>query len=131
MSIVGIPAIIRENAEGKDAAKLFALVSLILIIAPSIAPTIGNFILSHQNWHWIFYFMSTVALLTMLMAIKFIPHENKTKLEEKVLKQSNSIKFIDVFKKRAMGYMIAQGFAFAVMMTYVANSAMVYMFFLK
>ena len=129
IAIVGVPATIRDNADGKEAAKLFALVSLIMMIAPSIAPSVGNFILSHHSWHWIFYFMTVVAGLAIIMAIKFIPHQSaKNQQASSVKKHVKGIKFIEVFKhQQAIGYMVAQAFAFAVMMTFVTNSAMVYM----
>ncbi|PKG37292.1 multidrug effflux MFS transporter [Psychromonas sp. Urea-02u-13] len=127
IAIVGVPATIRDNADGKEAAKLFALVSLIMMVAPSIAPSVGNFILSHHHWHWIFYFVTGVSILAIIMAIKFIPHQ-PSKTKQAATKRTKGIKFIDVFKhKQALGYMIAQSFAFAVMITFVTNSAMIYM----
>jgi len=129
IAIVGVPATIRDNADGKEAAKLFALVSLIMMVAPSIAPSVGNFILSHYSWHWIFYFMAVVASFAIFMAMNFIPHQSakKKNLSTKV-KRIKGIKFIDVFKhQQAIGYMVAQAFAFSVMMIFVTNSAMVYM----
>jgi len=133
ISIVGVPATIRDNADGKEAAKLFALVSLIMMIAPSIAPTIGNFILSLHNWHAIFYFATAFSCFAMLMSYKYIPHQSAKKRamlaeRETVKEKHKGIKFIDVFKhKQAIGYMIAQAFGFAVMMCFVTNSSMVYM----
>ncbi|MBB1274430.1 multidrug effflux MFS transporter [Psychromonas sp. SR45-3] len=130
IAIVGVPATIRDNAEGREAAKLFALVSLIMMIAPSIAPAIGNLILSLHHWHWVFYFMTIVSCFAILMAIKFVPHQSLKQKRELAIttERRKGIRFIDVFKhKHAMGYMIAQGFAFAVMMTFVTNSAMIYM----
>lgn len=131
IAIVGVPATIRDIADGKEAAKLFALVALIMMVAPSIAPSIGNMILSHHSWHWIFYFTATVSLFAIVMAVKFIPHQSvKSKIKAGItpVKRGKGIKFIDVFKhKHAAGYMIAQAFAFAVMITFVTNSAMIYM----
>ena len=130
IAIVGVPATIRDNADGKEAAKLFALVALIMMIAPSIAPTIGNFILSLQSWHWIFYFTAGFSCVAMLMAKMFVPHQSakQKKLLAITIERKKGIKFIEVFKhKQGIGYMLAQAFAFAVMMTFVANSAMIYL----
>lgn len=137
IAIVGVPATIRDNATGKEAAKLFSLVALIMMIAPSIAPTIGNFILSFHTWHWVFYFIAMMAVLAMSMAYKFVPHQSaKSKRQLKLDAEKTgkkiepfiAMKFIEVFKhKQAIGYMIAQGFAFAVMISFVTNSAMIYM----
>jgi len=130
IAVVGVPATIRDSADGKEAAKLFALVSLIMMIAPSIAPTIGNFILSVYSWNWIFYFMATFSCLAILMAKIFIPHQSskQKKALAITIERRKGIKFIDVFKhKQAIGYLIAQAFAFAVLMTFVTNSSMIYM----
>ncbi|MDN2661977.1 multidrug effflux MFS transporter [Psychromonas sp. 14N.309.X.WAT.B.A12] len=130
IAIVGVPATIRDNADGKEAAKLFALVALIMMIAPSIAPTIGNLILSLQSWHWIFYFTAGFSCVAMLMAKKYVPHQSKKqkKLLAITIERNKGIKFIEVFKhKQGIGYMMAQAFAFAVMMTFVTNSAMIYL----
>lgn len=130
IAIVGVPATIRDNADGKEAAKLFALISLIMMIAPSIAPTIGNLILSLHNWQWIFYFVAAFSCLAIIMAKSFVPHQSSKQKKELAItiERRKGIKFIEVFKhKQAIGYMMAQAFAFAVMMTFVTNSAMIYM----
>lgn len=130
IAIVGVPATIRDNADGKEAAKLFALVSLIMMIAPSIAPTIGNVILSLHSWEWIFYFITAFSCVAMLMAKSFVPHQSakQKKLLAITVERKKGIRFIDVFKhKQAIGYMIAQGFAFAVLITFVTNSSMIYL----
>lgn len=130
IAIVGVPATIRDNADGKEAAKLFALVSLIMMIAPSIAPTIGNVILSLHSWEWIFYFITAFSCVAMLMAKNFVPHQSakQKKLLAITVERKKGIRFVDVFKhKQAIGYMIAQGFAFAVLVTFVTNSSMIYL----
>lgn len=130
IAIVGVPATIRDNADGKEAAKLFALVSLIMMIAPSIAPTIGNVILSLHSWEWIFYFITAFSCVAMLMAKTFVPHQSvkQKKLLAITVERKKGIRFVDVFKhKQAIGYMIAQGFAFAVLVTFVTNSSMIYL----
>jgi len=137
IAIVGVPATIRDNANGKEAAKLFSLVALIMMIAPSIAPTIGNFILSFHTWHWVFYFIAMMSIFAMLMAIKYVPHQSaRSKRQLQIdaeqagqkTEPTKAISFLQVLThKQAAGYMIAQGFAFAVMISFVTNSAMIYM----
>jgi len=137
IAIVGVPATIRDNADGKEAAKLFSLVALIMMIAPSIAPTIGNFILSFHTWHWVFYFITMMSIFAMLMAIKYVPHQSaraQRQLQSDTAKagtQTRPIKAITFLQvlthKQAIGYMIAQGFGFAVMISFVTNASMIYM----
>ncbi len=63
MAVVGVPAIIRDISSGKESAKLFSLIALIMMIAPSIAPTVGTFILTLSGWQWIFYFLAVIAVI--------------------------------------------------------------------
>lgn len=126
IAIVGVPAIIRDMADGKEAAKLFALVALVMMIAPSIAPSIGHFILANANWHWVFYFMAGVAILIMPVAYKQIPKPKKLNNNEISKQDKLTVKDILTHKK-ALGYMFAQGLVFSVIVTYISNSAMIYM----
>lgn len=126
IALVGVPATIRDNANGKEAAKLFSLVALITMVAPSIAPTVGTLILSYAGWKWIFYFLAVVAILVIGLAVTFIP---STAVAVKTKKpKSKGLGFIEVFKeKRAIGYMVAQAFAYSVMMIFLTNASMIYM----
>ena len=58
-------AVVRDLYDGKDAAKIFTLISLIMMIAPLIAPSIGAILLQYYSWKAIF-----VLLAILLMAIK-------------------------------------------------------------
>ncbi len=62
IAVVGVPATIRDNTTGKESAKLFSLIALIMMIAPSIAPTIGTLFLRMAGWQWIFHLTSVLAL---------------------------------------------------------------------
>ena len=63
----------RRYGSGKKSAKLFSLNALIMMIAPSITPTIGTFILTISGWRWIFYFLVIIALAVIGVVMVFIP----------------------------------------------------------
>lgn len=122
IAVVGIPAIIRDVAVGKEAAKLFSLLMLIGTLAPAIAPTFGTVVLETLGWHWIFillgFFAGTVAVCSPFL----LPKVKKTK-ERKVTGG-----YLSVFKeRRALGYLLTQGFAFAVLMTFLTNAPFAYL----
>ena len=67
---VSIPALVRDRVQGQQAAKLFSMIGLVAIIAPAIAPAIGNLLLQIGGWGLIFQFLGAYALcLLPLLAV--------------------------------------------------------------
>ena len=129
-TVVGVPATIRDNTSGKESAKLFSLIPLIMMIAPSIAPTIGTLILRMAGWQWIFHLTTVLALSVAVLVMLFIPKGKTSDSTELTAVKSNIEKggLLAVFKeKRALGYMLAQAFAYSVLMTFITNASMIYM----
>lgn len=79
---VVVPGIIRE-VYGKDTAKGMSYVSMIMMFAPMLAPTIGSFIMYIDSWQSMFYFLCGYACLILLFAFKYLPEtktDNKSEL---------------------------------------------------
>lgn len=71
---VSVPAIVRDHTSGRDTARLFSLIALIMFIAPAIAPTIGSILLSVLGWHGVFEFLAGYALLVgVLLQLLLFP----------------------------------------------------------
>ncbi|QIA64860.1 Bcr/CflA family efflux MFS transporter [Vibrio astriarenae] len=122
IAVVGVPATIRDNTEGKESAKLFALIALISMIAPSIAPTVGTTIMKLSSWHWIFIVSAVFALLVALAATKVLPKPKSS------AQLKHAVSYRQVFRtKQGQGYLISQSFSFSVLMTFIANGAFIYM----
>lgn len=122
VAVVGIPAIIRDNVVGKESARLFSLIMLITMLAPSIAPSVGTIILKTLNWHWIFIALCLFAVTVAITALFVMPKTMQTKKSKAVGG------YRSVFKeRRARGYLYAQGFTFAVLMTFIANAPFAYL----
>ncbi|MBB5319553.1 multidrug effflux MFS transporter [Marinobacter oulmenensis] len=56
-------AVIRDVYTPREAAKILALLASLMAMAPAVAPTLGGFMVSALNWHWIFIAMGTYALV--------------------------------------------------------------------
>ncbi|TEW55306.1 Bcr/CflA family efflux MFS transporter [Psychromonas sp. RZ22] len=121
IAVVGVPAIIRDNTVGKDSARLFSLIMLITMLAPSIAPSVGTLILKTLNWEWIFTSLGLMGSLVTLCVIFIMPKQNRVQ---------HSIKrmgYLSVFRERqALGYLLAQAFALSVLMTFLTNVPFAY-----
>lgn len=129
MAVVGVPATIRDTTSGKEAAKLFSLIALIMMIAPSIAPTVGTIIMSIADWRWIFYSLAIIAVLVAILVMRYMPKAVKKEMvTDKPGEMPQKFGLLSVFsEKRALGFMVAQAFAYTVMMIFLTNASMMYM----
>jgi DHA1 family bicyclomycin/chloramphenicol resistance-like MFS transporter len=74
---VVIPAMIRD-CYGKDTAKGMSAVTMIMLVAPLVAPLMGSLLLYFTSWEGIFAALTVYPLLVLLLAWKFLP-ESKPK----------------------------------------------------
>lgn len=63
---VSVPAIVRDQVGGQEAARLFGLIGLIMFIAPAAAPSLGALVLTVGDWHGIFLVLACYAVLLAL-----------------------------------------------------------------
>jgi DHA1 family bicyclomycin/chloramphenicol resistance-like MFS transporter len=68
---VVVPGTIKERY-GKDTAKGFSYVSMIMMIAPMIAPSIGSVLLLH-SWELIFLSLAAYSFIILLLVYRFLP----------------------------------------------------------
>jgi len=68
---VVVPGTIKERY-GKNTAKGFSYVSMIMMLAPMIAPTIGSFLLLH-SWQAIFFSLGGYSFIILLLVYHFLP----------------------------------------------------------
>ena len=85
-----VPGTIREFY-GKNMAKGFSYVSMIMMVAPMVAPSIGAFILLLHSWTLIFYVLAAYSLVVLVLAIKYLP-------EAKNIEQRQHFGFIARYK---------------------------------
>lgn len=128
-------AIVRDFYEGQQAAQMFALIGLIMMLAPLLAPSIGSLLLHFFNWQAVFAFLAIYAFVTLILHILFLPQQNKAikqNLKTKHLFSDIIQRYISVFRTTpALGFMFLQSFSFASMFCFLTESPYVYMQFFK
>ncbi|SFC94072.1 multidrug effflux MFS transporter [Pseudoalteromonas denitrificans] len=67
---VVVPGVIRYIYQ-KDTAKGMSYVSMIMMLAPLIAPTIGASLISYWHWSSIFFVLSAYSLIILLLVAKY------------------------------------------------------------
>lgn len=63
---VSVPAIVRDQVGGQDAARLFGLIGLIMFIAPAAAPSLGALMLALSHWQGIYLLLAGYAVFLAL-----------------------------------------------------------------
>ncbi len=59
----------RDHVSGREAAKIFSMIGLIMVAAPAFAPSIGSLLLGLSGWNLIFLFLGGYGLF-MMIALK-------------------------------------------------------------
>jgi DHA1 family bicyclomycin/chloramphenicol resistance-like MFS transporter len=123
-AVVNTNAIIRDIYHGKEAARVFSIISMIMMVAPMIAPAIGATILSFYSWNYIFMFL---AIYTLCI-IYFITKLPETSPKSKNTNVINNYKRI-LLNKKAVLLILAGGFGFSGMFIFITKSSFIYMDF--
>ncbi len=121
---VVVPGIIRQFY-GKNTAKGMSYVSMIMMLAPMMAPSIGSVILLVSSWHWIFYYVGLYALLIFVGAYRLLP-------EAEIPTKPNTVSFFGNYKivlghsqaRKDIATSMLAAFAF---FTYITGIPVVYM----
>jgi DHA1 family bicyclomycin/chloramphenicol resistance-like MFS transporter len=70
-------AVVTDIFDKKRTTSIFALLAMIIGVAPIIAPSIGNLLLEHGDWHNVFIAMTMLGAVAFLSVIFFLPETLK------------------------------------------------------
>ena len=77
-------AVVRDLADGHEAAILMSRLMLVMGVAPILAPTIGGAVLAFANWRWIFWVMTiygAICFVVVCLALPdTLPQDRRTRL---------------------------------------------------
>lgn len=106
---------------------MMSFVMLVTTIAPLLAPILGGWMLLLWNWHAIFWAISLAAVVTTLLVVtqikETLPHDKRQKFNMRTTLRN----FLSLFRhKRVFSYMLASGFSFAGMFSFLNAGPFVY-----
>jgi DHA1 family bicyclomycin/chloramphenicol resistance-like MFS transporter len=125
-AVVNTSAIVRDIFHGKEGAKVFSMISMVMMLAPMVAPIIGATILHFFSWQFIFIFLSlyAIALLYFITKLPETSPKNKTK--------NMFANYMIILKnKNAVLLMIAGGFGISALFIFITKSSFIYMEYYK
>ncbi|XPF92852.1 multidrug effflux MFS transporter [Colwellia sp. RE-S-Sl-9] len=129
MALVVVGAIVRDTYDGAKAAGLFALIGLIMMAAPVLAPIVGAVLHNFYGWRSIFLFLTVFGgVLLILNTLMFKETNQQTsKFTLNTLKKISQ-QYIVVFKnKEALGFLFFGALSFSSMFAFLTESPFVYM----
>lgn len=125
-AVVNTSAIVRDIYHGREGAKVFSIISMIMMIAPMIAPVIGASILYFFSWSYIFVFLSLYGSLLLYLILQ-LP-ETSPKIKGKNLFSNYKILLTN---KNAIFLMLAGAFGTSGMFIFIAKASFIYMEYFK
>ena len=103
------------------------LVMLVTTIAPLLAPIVGGWVLVWLSWHYIFWILAMAAVLASVMIFTLIKETLPVERRQPFRLRTTIGNFASLFRhKRVLSYMLASGFSFAGMFSFLSAGPFVY-----
>lgn len=116
-------AVIADLFEGKEAARMFSLVTLVFGLAPILAPLIGGWILLVTDWKAIFWILALFGGAVLTAALMRLKESRSKETEDRARGESPLRAYLAVARqKRLIGFGLAGSFGGSCMLTYIAAS---------
>lgn len=124
---VVINALMRDIYPKEEFSRMMSFVMLVTTIAPLVAPMAGGAVLVWFSWHAIFWITALAALLASAMIFFFIDETLPAEHRQKFHIRTTIGNFASLFRhKRVLSYMLASGFSFAGMFSFLSAGPFVY-----
>lgn len=124
---VVINALMRDIYPKDEFSRMMSFVMLVTTIAPLVAPMVGGAVLVWFSWHAIFWILAIAALLASVMIFVFIDETLPVERRQKFHVRTTLGNFASLFRhKRVLSYMLASGFSFAGMFSFLSAGPFVY-----
>lgn len=124
---VVINALMRDSYSKEDFSRMMSFVMLITTIAPLLAPVIGGWLLLLWNWHAIFWTLAIASLITTVLVVTQVRETLQPAQRQRFHLRTTLSNFVALVRhKRAFSYMLASGFSFAGLFTFLNAGPFVY-----
>ena len=124
---VVINALMRDIYPKEEFSRMMSFVMLVTTIAPLVAPMAGGAVLVWFSWRSIFWILAAAAILASLAIWFFIAETLPVEKRQKFHLRTVLGNFASLFRhKRVLSYMLASGFSFAAMFSFLSAGPFVY-----
>lgn len=125
-AVVTAAATVRDFYTGREAARVMALIGIIMLIAPLAAPAIGALLLQFSGWRAIFWWLGGYAVAVAVLLAWGMPQAQRDVVKGEGLKGVMRSYRQVVTHPQAMAFAFVQAFAGSTMFMFLTESAFVY-----
>jgi len=125
---VVVAAIVRDHFQGKDSARVFSMIGMIMMIAPLTAPAVGSLVLAWFPWQAIFILLGCYAAVLIILVGVALPKQAAHTEPKPPLINHFISAYSSVFAQRAsFRHLFAQASISGILFTFVTNAAFIFM----
>jgi MFS transporter, DHA1 family, multidrug resistance protein len=119
-------AVVRDLFEGRDVARIFSLLMLVVGVAPIAGPVLGAQILRFATWRWVFLVLGAIGLVIAARVAIWLPES----LPAALRRSGGPREAVRVFRaltasRTFMGYALTLAFTFTMLFAYISGSPFV------
>ena len=116
-------AIVRDLADGHDAARLMSRLILVMGAAPILAPTLGGLVLGFGSWRTIFWIATAYGAICTTLVIFLLPDTMAVQHRMKLSLGGLLERYLSVLRDRVfLCYVLLGGFGMFGMFAYIGGS---------
>ncbi len=123
VATVNVSATVRDMFNGKESARIFSLIAMVMLMAPLLAPTLGALILRFFEWETIFLILGFYTLFALIFYLFRFPAIKQIRTKITPIQNYKTV----LSHKLAMVFIVSQILCTSGMYTFITSSSFVYM----
>lgn len=113
-------AVIRDRFSGDQMAKQMSMISVVFLVVPMLAPSIGQVVLLFAGWRWIFVFLAAMGCLMGAWVMIRLPETLRPEYRQPIKLGSIANNMLGtVINRPSIGYVIGGALTFGALIGYV------------
>lgn len=126
-SAVVVQALVRDLFDREDFARTMAYITLVMTVAPLVAPMLGGHLAHWFGWRSIFWVLGAFAFLVALACSLRLPETLSPERRQPLRFSAILRSYLRLLtSRRALGFMLCGAFSFAGMFAFLTGAAFVY-----
>ena len=119
--------IVRDTTSFEQSAKRLALMNLMVTVGPGVAPIVGAALASTLGWRAIFYALTALGLVNILLAWRLLPETGPSAGQANTDVRSLGRNYLALLKSPAfIGYSVGGGCATTTMYAFIASAPFIF-----
>ena len=123
VATVNVSATVRDMFDGKESARIFSLIAMVMLMAPLLAPTFGSLVLQFFEWETIFLILTFYTLFALMFYRFRFPATKQTRAKITPIQNYKTV----LSHKLAMVFIVSQILCTSGMYTFITSSSFIYM----